>query len=495
MMAVFFLALIHLIIMWIFYPEFYLSVDAKRYLEAAHDLMSYGVDPSRWKPHYLLGNSLFIIPGLSLGFDFTFAGYILLHVFSSFLFTLILRRWGLPSFYGILFLLNPSLILFSRTILSETPSVFLIVLALFFYTRGLAPEGGGKRIDIGLGFLFFGLASWVRYTNFFIGGVFLFFYLFRVLKFREAKAFLWTLPFLVGPSLVLLQQKIFYGGFFTNAYGEWSQIFGVSRFLPVFAYYLVLLNVNYPVMLASAFLKGGILPQGGPLRKEVLTSTVLIILIYSFYRWGIQGTNFLERLAGGVRYMLPLFPLLLLPYVNQLEAWRRKLVPAGAGIAAASLIAALVLSDTALAWIHAGKTAVQRNISDDIYRLTDRDSFIVFNLRSEELVNRVLGGRDHTVLSPYFHYDKTRGDEVFRAIEERTSRGEKVYFVYTLGQGTGRSPAGGLGLFGYPEELDGFNLEALLDRYDAIPVHNRNYGPSRLKVYLARQHRASGVGT
>jgi len=125
----------HLAIVFYFYPRFYLSEDSKRIIEAAYHILHDGFDPSLWVPYTMqTGNALFIIPTLLVGFDFIFAGNIILHGISSLIFLRLLKQMGYPRIYVVLFLLNPSLILFSRTPLSETLAVFLILLALLFYT-------------------------------------------------------------------------------------------------------------------------------------------------------------------------------------------------------------------------------------------------------------------------------------------------------------------------------------------------------------------------
>jgi len=112
------LVLLHVALFVWFYPDFYLTEDAKRYIETAHRMITSGGDFASWKPNVPLGNAILLIPFVSLGFESLFLMNTIFHVLSTFVFILILKETDLSPLYAVLFLFQPSLVLFIRPLIN-----------------------------------------------------------------------------------------------------------------------------------------------------------------------------------------------------------------------------------------------------------------------------------------------------------------------------------------------------------------------------------------
>lgn len=305
------LGLIYVLTFAYYYPSFYGISDEQSYLRSAYLLRDGKLsvaDPlhrnffvpngKEYVSIYPPGQSLLLLPFTFFGWRATFISGLLMHLLGVFVFYLVLKRIGLRVEGTALYLLYPPFLFNSRTIMSDLSSGVIILIAFYFYI-------GTKKRSHYLSGLFFGLAFIFRYTNVI---AFIPFLIVSFLKNRE-KFFRLVLAFLPFGIFILGYNKALFGGYLTTGY----KISGVEDLslarIPLTALkYVLLLSVVYPLMFISPFL------YKKEYRLEISSTLLLFLLFYSSYVWApfdLKPTT----LIGGVRFFIPIIPLLLLTYV------------------------------------------------------------------------------------------------------------------------------------------------------------------------------------
>ncbi|MEJ2354626.1 MAG: hypothetical protein P8Y62_01785 [candidate division WOR-3 bacterium] len=302
-------------VIFLFYPDFYGIYDEDLYLTATHAMQNgsffyekSGVDApllgavegtkgavSIYPP----GNSVLLLPFTVIHWKLGFLKNILLYIGSFLLFISILRKLKIDPMYSLVFLLHPTIVLFSRTLMSDIPSMFFLLVGVLLLL---------DKKNLGAGFSL-GFLLLLRYPN-----VILIIGIFGALLYRkEYKKSLRLLPGIVFFSFALF-------GYVMHVYGsilgpfavDGARSFGFSYFIYNFPYYLLSLNVLFPGMLLIAIF------FGFKNKKSFLfiIPSLLIIIFYSFYYYIDGGSNIIEKLVKGQRFMIPVIPLLLIPYLQ-----------------------------------------------------------------------------------------------------------------------------------------------------------------------------------
>ncbi|MGB9722055.1 MAG: ArnT family glycosyltransferase [bacterium] len=253
---------------------------------------------SRYPP----GNSILLLPFSVVHWKWIFLrGYILM-IIGLIIFILILSHYRLPLYYALLFLFHPSLLLYSRTIMSDLPSTIFSLLGLLFLMK--------RRIF--LSSILFGLSIAIRYPIVLVPASSGLIFLYR----RQIKALIRLLVgVLIGIVPLLLYNiicfKTFTGPVKANIVG-----FSLANLPAMFIQFFVSMNILYPLLFITAF-KTKI--------KEkwfFILPALLFLLFFSLQYFMDTGKNFLETIILGQRYMLPVVPFLLIPYIEVLNQIR-----------------------------------------------------------------------------------------------------------------------------------------------------------------------------
>jgi len=290
----------------------------------------------------------------------------LLYIGSFLLFILILRKLNIDPVYSLIFLLHPTILLFSRTLMSDIPSMFFLLLGILFLLDKKSITAG-----LSLGFLVL-----LRYPNFIIIiGI-----LGALLYTKEYKKALLLLPGIAFFSFVLL-------GYILHAFGFPSGLFSISGarsfsiqyFIYNLPYYLLSLNVLYPGMLLGAIFFGF---KSRKISFFVIPALV-VILFYSFYYYIDGGSNIIEKLVKGQRFMVPIIPLLLIPYLDFLhdKKFARKVF--------IFIIPLLFVFNCGIQYKHHQFVKRERHLSEILQeKIKDKDiDIIICNIDTDKLIN------------------------------------------------------------------------------------------------------------
>ncbi len=317
-----FFCLLQVVVLFLFYPDFYGIYDEDLYLTTTYTLQKgsffyekadisapfSGIvegDKGTFS-QYPPGNSFLLLPFASIHWRLGFLKNILLYLGSFLLFVLILRRFNIDPVYSLFFLFHPTLVLFSRTLMSDIPSMFFLLLGMFLLLNKKSVAAG-----FSLGFLLL-----LRYPNLIIILGILAVLLYR----KEYKKALLLFPGVIFFSLVLLIYFLYAFGSFLGPFPFGENFFSVRYFLYNFPYYIISLNILYPGLLL-----GMIIFEIKNKRFSLFVIPALILIVfYSFYYYIDGGNNFIEKLIKGQRFIIPVIPFMLIPYLDFLQ--NKKLV-------------------------------------------------------------------------------------------------------------------------------------------------------------------------
>jgi hypothetical protein len=305
-------------ILFLFYPKFYGIYDEDIYLTTTYALQngSFFYEKAEVSAPllgtvkgdngtfsiYPPGNSVLLLPFTLIHWRLGFLKNIFLYIGSFLLFVFILRKLNVDTVYSLIFLFHPTLVLFSRTLMSDIPSMFFLLLGIFFMLDRKNVAAG-----FSLGFLFS-----LRYPNLIIIVGIVGFLLFR----KEYRRVLFLLPGIALFSSVLLIYLMHTYGFILGPFTvSGAGAFSIQYFICNLPYYLLSLNVLYPFMLIVAIFFG---IKNKKLSIFVITASIVIIF-YSFYYYIDGGNSVMEKLIKGQRFMIPIIPLLLIPYLDCLQ--------------------------------------------------------------------------------------------------------------------------------------------------------------------------------
>ncbi|MEO0123786.1 MAG: hypothetical protein ABIL69_07260 [candidate division WOR-3 bacterium] len=312
---------------------------------------------SRYPP----GNSILLLPFTKLNYKFIFLrGYILL-LLGVILLIAILSHYNLPSYYALLFLFHPSIVLYSRTIMSDLPATIFALAGLLFFIKKKYFLAG----------IILGLSIAIRYPLLLIP-----FALWVVLSIK--KEFINSIKFLIGVIVGLSPLLIYHISIFNKITGPaGANIIGFSmKNLPVmFFQFFLALNILYPLMLLTCFRT--------KLNEKwyFIFPALIFIIFFSFQYYIDTGKNFIETLIRGQRYMLPVIPFLIIPYSEVLERIKffKKILTV--------LIIVLFFFNIILSIKHQRFLNKQTYYQNKIYEYTKDADLIICNKDIYELIN------------------------------------------------------------------------------------------------------------
>ncbi len=359
-----------------FYPLNIAIVDENAYLSTAYTIQQgsfyydrAGIEsapasletPGHLISRYAPGNSVLLVPFTSIHWKWAFMrGYILM-IIGYIGFILILSHYQLPLSFSLLFLFHPSLVLYSRTTMSDLPAAVICLIGLLFFIK--------NRIFIAG--LLFGLSVTIRYPMLLIPSFFCLVLLYK----KEINQFL---KLLIGVLIGLIPLTSYHLYYFETITGPASANiigFSVTNLPTMLIQYIVSLNILYPLMLVSTF-------------KTRLTekwlfiiSSLAFLLFFSLQYYLDTGRSLAETLIRGQRYMLPIIPLLLIPYAEVL--YRIKV--SNKIIILFSL--GLFILNTGIYYKHQQFLREQSNYQKKLYEHTKNAEILICNKDIYELIN------------------------------------------------------------------------------------------------------------
>lgn len=315
---------------------------------------------SRYPP----GNGILLVPFTKINWRWSFCKNYIFMVSGYIIFMIILQHFHLPLYYALLFLFHPALVLYSRTIMSDIPATILCLAALLFFIK--------KRIFFSG--LISGVSIAIRYPAaiipFTLGLIFLY-----KREFRDF--FRFAIGFFIGiiPLLFyhLYSFKSIAGPINENMIG-----ISVTNLPFMLGQFFVSLNILYPLLLIIPFL--------ARLKDKYLfiAPGILFLLFFSLQYYIDTGQNFYETVIRGQRYMLPIIPFLLIPYIEVLNRIKyfKKPLPI--------FFVALIILSALIHYKHQLFLKQQLDYQNKLYRYTENADLVICNKDIYELINPFL---------------------------------------------------------------------------------------------------------
>jgi len=378
----------------VFYPPVFAIVDEDAYLsqalllrtgrvtyalgpdEAPH--MSTGV-PGRMASKYPPGNRLFLVPFTLPGWRFVFVSGLVLAVAGTLLFWRVLRRLAPESdpAWALAWLFYPSVVIYSRTVMSDLFCATLTLAAFYFLLRA-----GRWTLAAGLAF---GFSFLTRYSNAVLFPVF-------VLLAqtggpgRLRRAALFMLGFAPFVALALGYNRLCYGGplaFPMHLTTVFSPAF-VPRNLVLYGSSLL---VAWPLALAAP------LAAGRRLLLWLGLPAAALFIFYCFVPHPTPGLDFVGRTVVGLRYLLPAAPFLLLAWCAVLDRLSRPLLFAAA--LRVLLVVLFAASSVVLQWRHQQALKEQDSCRRALLSMVPEGAYVLANAAAAELLSPAWGTRPH----------------------------------------------------------------------------------------------------
>jgi hypothetical protein len=304
-------------VFFIYYPPTYAIVDEAAYLSTAYSLQhgtAYydraGINQehmaARIRDHqisrYPPGNSILLLPFTIIHWRLTFIRGWLLTVAGYLFFILILRHYRLPEVFSALFLFHPTILLYSRTIMSDLPALVFVLAGLYAWLR---------KKPLWAGFIL-GLSAGIRYPNILIPGAWLGLTLIKK-EFRAAGLLL--VGAILGVFPLLIYNRLAFGTLWGAAAG-YGTTFSPSYLPRTLFVFILSLTVLYPFMSIGFFF------WKDRDRWIFLAPALVTLIFYGFQSYFDQPLNILAGLIMNLRYLLPIIPLFLIPYIGFLSRWK-----------------------------------------------------------------------------------------------------------------------------------------------------------------------------
>ena len=315
----------------LFWPVLYTTMDESAYLNYAwvyrHGTLYADVAGISAVQSYPVGAENHVVtlypPGMPVllalvsffGWNFALGANLFVHLAAFLVLANLLRRNGSPSSLAFLYLLHPTAVIFSHTLMSDPLSGLLILLAFVWC---------GKR-RYALAGVLIGLSVFVRTANGIAAGLFAvglaleaaepILTALRRGKMAEAiqrllpaiTVALCALPFVIGAWLF---QKYIQDGGWARYSGE--GLLGFQHFPRMFPSYVLALMMIYPIMALAPLI------YRKPDRALLLCLCYGYLLFYSCYYYQDSTGSRLESFVIGQRFMLAVLPLYLLSYGDAL---------------------------------------------------------------------------------------------------------------------------------------------------------------------------------
>jgi hypothetical protein len=280
---------------------------------------------------------LLLAPATWFGWRAAFAVNLLLHLLGFVVFARVLRRLGLPAWGALLYLGHPTLVYYSRTLMSDVLAGVLVLAAF------AAWWGNGRSGALRAG-LWLGLSVSARTTNVVLLVLFGLAAAVQALAARRGHRRVLALAAGALPPLLALAayHQVAFGKWWRGTAGYEDERDGLGT-AGQFGWHVVGSGIeHYALALALVFpamLLGALLYRG---RDRLLVQTVALgfTAFFCFYYSRDRADGVLATAIVGLRFLVPVLPLYLLGYVDAIRRW----LPAGAArlAPAAAMIVALV---------------------------------------------------------------------------------------------------------------------------------------------------------
>lgn len=375
----------------VFYPKFYTSTDEREYIQNAYYILEGDISiinsecfdgaycgylgNDGYVSKYNLGLSLILIPFVAIDWRLSFVVPLIFFAISIFVFAKTIRYYKIPDQFIYLFAFFPIFIYYSKKPLSEIPSMALILVlyyVLYIWNGNLSL----KSLILGTTD---GLLVLIRYSNAITVIIFSLSFIFHSFNLNSdlKKVLKQKIGLLISVPFALLFFYInhkYYDGLISSGYSLSGEEFFIDKniILKQLIYYLGFLNLLYPGMLFLG-LKSKI-----KAKLEVYLIFVGFLLFYA----GFPGYHFksgILDLIFGLRFFVPIIPLLMIPYFEILSERLKILKNASSSTAKFQWqnilkfsllfsILLLVVNSIGMAYIYLDRTKDLKNESDSIYK-------------------------------------------------------------------------------------------------------------------------------
>lgn len=266
-------------------------------------------------PVYPPGVAAFLLPATLISWHATFAVSAAWQLVGFLLFVVLLGRLGIRRGWAVLYLFYPTLVLFSRTLMSEVPSATLLLAAVVLYLR----ETRWSRVGAGA---LLGVVGFFRYANpitaalFICGALLADVHALRSATVPRPRAnprfrlFPRATQLFIGFVPVTLLLVAYDEHTFGNPFGPYGTVghFGLQYVPNHLGEYALVLAGIWPLMLFAPLL------YRGKLRLEALITTFGTLLVMSAWYYAEDTHSTAENIATIPRLLLPAIPLWILTY-------------------------------------------------------------------------------------------------------------------------------------------------------------------------------------
>lgn len=389
------LVLVFLFIFFLFYPPTYAISDEAIYFSMAH-VISHGSlfpDQSDFVPGTIngakhrvsmlpLGWPILMSPLSKLGWRFFFLLPLTLHLIGYYYFRKILNLFEVNTAFSFLYLLFPTSVFHSRTLMSDLPAAVFFLIGFYYSLQN-------RKRSLLVAGICFGISLWIRYASLVVIAP-----LIAVLFFRDLKSKM--IPLLCGfaPFVILLcvYNYVALGNPFVIGYYKigipLGSSFSFNYFLQHLLRYFLYLNLIYPLMGIS------LLFYHGERRLEISSCILTLLIFYSAYFWFDSGINLAQTAIKSLRFLLPIIPLLLISYLYCVDFYIFSKMDSSKKWKLAMACAALLITITVgIQFKHQQYLQRQKYFSDLIYKETPENSSIVANMEVIEMLQTVWGRR------------------------------------------------------------------------------------------------------
>lgn len=334
----------------VFFPKSYATIDEHDYLGNAQNIVSGtlrqhctdSVSQFRVGEYciykYNIGTSFFYIPYLLMGMGSPFLSTFLAFLGMIWIFSKILRHFKLHQVWTIFFAFYPPFVYYSRTLLSEQYSALLILTGLFLLLKNSRDATVLRSMSIGI---VWGFAVLVRYSNVLVVGILLTYFVVQSSIGHNVyfwlKRWIWVVVGVFPLAIFFFSNNDYmYGHFLRSGYyysGEEGK-FLLSNMPLMAGKYLLALVILYPGMIVLPFW------TKNNYKWPLIAVFVVLLLFYASFSGnnGVFEGRILDLILG-VRFLIPVIPLVLLLYFQYLD----RLLVHKNGMLACSIISIILM--------------------------------------------------------------------------------------------------------------------------------------------------------
>lgn len=385
-----------------FYPAMWTYMDENIYIALANVLRHGTIyaDQAGVQVPFMASYASHQLPQYPLGMPslialFSFAGWrsiflinILFLFVGFFYFIRWLRLEAIPESYALLYLLYPSFVFYSRTLMTEVTCAAIVTIALYkFRTKRYFLSA----LILGLGFSVKNILVLVMVPMFF--ATLLEWYRIGRNKDRSnAGPFLFCAGAIPGVFLVLLYNLISTGNLFTFAYSvHKGQPLSFIHIFENLLLYGQSLSLIYPLFFVPVLI--------AVWRREKLVLCAIAILFTSFYllipsNWILnnQRPDLLQRLVLQPRYLMPVIPVFLFLYVWELHRIASRIkFPVQQALSFGCVLLFILLG--ILSQRHQRYLTALADLQREVYQNTESGFLLIANYDSTRLLNDIIAPR------------------------------------------------------------------------------------------------------